>query len=121
MPLLRPVLTLVLMAIAVPYMLHQARKPTRWLGQVFLWGMNQSHSALTDWGLGHVRIEKGFHILDVGCGGGRTIERSGSSRSPLTAGSARPACGPPPGEHLGCAFGRKLPKRGTGPRRFAGA
>jgi SAM-dependent methyltransferase len=75
MPLLRPLLTLVLMAIAVPYMLHQARKPTRWLGQVFLWGMNQSHSALTDWGLGHVRIEKGFHILDVGCGGGRTIEK----------------------------------------------
>jgi SAM-dependent methyltransferase len=37
--------------------------------------MNQSHSGLTDWGLEHVRIEKSFTILDVGCGGGRTIQK----------------------------------------------
>jgi ubiquinone/menaquinone biosynthesis C-methylase UbiE len=35
--------------------------------------MNAQHSALTDWGLGHVPIERHFTILDVGCGGGRTI------------------------------------------------
>ena len=34
-----------------------------------------SHSRLTDWGLKHVQIEEGFTILDVGCGGGRTIEK----------------------------------------------
>ena len=34
-----------------------------------------SHSGLTDWGLTHVRIEENFTILDVGCGGGRTIEK----------------------------------------------
>ena len=34
-----------------------------------------SHSRLTDWGLAHVSIEKGFTILDVGCGGGRTIQK----------------------------------------------
>src|SRR5262245_50084994 len=37
--------------------------------------MNQSHSALTDWGLTHVRIESAFAILDVGCGGGRTVQK----------------------------------------------
>ena len=34
-----------------------------------------SHSSLTDWGLTHVPIEKSFTILDVGCGGGRTIQK----------------------------------------------
>jgi len=37
--------------------------------------MNFSHSDLTDWGLTHVSIEKDFTILDVGCGGGRTIQK----------------------------------------------
>jgi ubiquinone/menaquinone biosynthesis C-methylase UbiE len=37
--------------------------------------MNISHSSLTDWGLKHVTIGKRFTILDVGCGGGRTIEK----------------------------------------------
>jgi SAM-dependent methyltransferase len=30
---------------------------------------------LTDWGLTHIPIEKDFTILDVGCGGGRTIQK----------------------------------------------
>ena len=37
--------------------------------------MNMSHSSLTDWGLKHILIEKRFTILDVGCGGGRTITK----------------------------------------------
>jgi len=37
--------------------------------------MNFSHSDLTDWGLSHVTIEKDSTILDVGCGGGRTIQK----------------------------------------------
>lgn len=35
--------------------------------------MNASHSKLTDWGLGHVSIESHSTILDIGCGGGRTV------------------------------------------------
>ena len=35
--------------------------------------MNASHSKLTDWGLEHVSIENRYTILDVGCGGGRTV------------------------------------------------
>jgi ubiquinone/menaquinone biosynthesis C-methylase UbiE len=37
--------------------------------------MNMSHSDVTDWGLKNVLIEKRFTILDVGCGGGRTIQK----------------------------------------------
>ena len=37
--------------------------------------MNSRHSKLTDWGLQHIRIENHFTILDVGCGGGRTISK----------------------------------------------
>jgi SAM-dependent methyltransferase len=62
------------MALAL-LLLYQVRKPSRWLGRPFLWMMNLSHSPLTDWGLQHVRVEKDFRILDVGCGGGRTIEK----------------------------------------------
>jgi ubiquinone/menaquinone biosynthesis C-methylase UbiE len=43
--------------------------------------MNRSHSGLTDWGLEHVRIEKTLTILDVGCGGGRTIEKLAAAAS----------------------------------------
>jgi ubiquinone/menaquinone biosynthesis C-methylase UbiE len=37
--------------------------------------MNWSHSKLTDWGLAHISIEKNLIILDVGCGGGRTVSK----------------------------------------------
>ena len=37
--------------------------------------MNKGHERMTDWGLQHVTIGNRFTILDVGCGGGRTIER----------------------------------------------
>jgi len=57
------------------YVLNQVRKPTRWVGRYFLWIMNFSHSSLTDWGLKHVQIGENFTILDVGCGGGRTIQK----------------------------------------------
>ena len=37
--------------------------------------MNSSHSKLTDWGLGHISIKGHDTILDVGCGGGRTVSK----------------------------------------------
>lgn len=60
---------------SVPFVLYQVRKPSRWIGGRFLRAMNIAHSALTDWGLGHVGIERNFTILDVGCGGGRTVAK----------------------------------------------
>jgi SAM-dependent methyltransferase len=57
------------------FLLQQARRPTRWLGWFFLQAMNQTHSSMTDWGLQKVAIRSDFTILDVGCGGGRTVEK----------------------------------------------
>jgi len=37
--------------------------------------MNSRHSKVTDWGLSHVTISPQDTILDVGCGGGRTISK----------------------------------------------
>lgn len=53
----------------------QCQKPRGWLGRFVLWQMNSRHSKVTDWGLTHVSIEKHYTILDVGCGGGRTIHK----------------------------------------------
>ena len=37
--------------------------------------MNITHSGLTDWGLSHVSVGRADRILDVGCGGGRTVQK----------------------------------------------
>lgn len=57
------------------YLVRQVRGPSKWIGQPFARIMNLSHSGLTDWGLQHVKVEKDFTVLDVGCGGGRTIQK----------------------------------------------
>jgi ubiquinone/menaquinone biosynthesis C-methylase UbiE len=41
--------------------------------------MNSRHSKLTDWGLSHVSIVENYTILDVGCGGGRTLSKLGDA------------------------------------------
>jgi ubiquinone/menaquinone biosynthesis C-methylase UbiE len=73
--MVRKSIEIVLVLAATGYVMKQARKPDRFMGRIFARLMNQSHSGLTDWGLSHVRIAEAFQILDVGCGGGRTIEK----------------------------------------------
>jgi SAM-dependent methyltransferase len=53
----------------------QCQKPNGWLGRFVLWNMNSRHSKVTDWGLSHISIEKDATVLDVGCGGGRTVSK----------------------------------------------
>lgn len=53
----------------------QCQKPTGLLGRFVLWNMNSHHSKVTDWGLSHISIEKHDSVLDVGCGGGRTVNK----------------------------------------------
>lgn len=57
---------------------RQCRKPSNRAGRAVLHRMNISHAELTTWGLSHVQIGRDVAILDVGCGGGRTIERLAS-------------------------------------------
>jgi ubiquinone/menaquinone biosynthesis C-methylase UbiE len=58
-----------------PALVSQCQKPSGLLGRFTLWRMNASHSKLTDWGLAHTSVEKHYTILDVGCGGGRTVSK----------------------------------------------
>jgi len=51
----------------------QCQKPSGWFGRLIVRNMNSRHSNLTDWGLTHVVVKPQDVILDVGCGGGKTI------------------------------------------------
>jgi len=55
--------------------LGQCQKPSGWLGRFVLWNMNVRHSRVTDWGLCHLSIGEAATVLDVGCGGGRTVAK----------------------------------------------
>jgi ubiquinone/menaquinone biosynthesis C-methylase UbiE len=54
---------------------NQGSNPSGWLGRFNLWRMNSTHSKLTDWGLHRISIDTHDTILDVGCGGGRTVAK----------------------------------------------
>jgi ubiquinone/menaquinone biosynthesis C-methylase UbiE len=56
----------------------QCQKPAGWLGQFVLWNMNLRHSKVTDWGLSHISVGKNETVLDVGCGGGKTVSKLAS-------------------------------------------
>jgi cyclopropane fatty-acyl-phospholipid synthase-like methyltransferase len=53
----------------------QYRYPTGVLGKTVAAKMNKGHWDLTTWGLKHMSIKSDSVILDVGCGGGKTINR----------------------------------------------
>jgi len=75
MQTLRTIVPILMAIVLVVYMVNQCRKPRGWLGRFFLWEMGGRHSDLTDWGLSHVAIERHHTILDVGCGGGKTVSK----------------------------------------------
>ena len=72
---MREVIVWVIAAALAVVLVSQVRKPHRWVGRPFLWLMNRSHSPVTNWGLRHATIGKQFTILDVGCGGGATVQK----------------------------------------------
>lgn len=45
------------------------------MGRAMLKFMNLTHAPLTNWGLSLVDIQDGWTMLDIGCGGGKTLQR----------------------------------------------
>jgi len=56
-------------------LLSQSRKPSGQFGRLLARGMNFGHSGFTKWGLGFIDIARDIDALDIGCGGGKTVER----------------------------------------------
>ncbi|EHJ46467.1 Methyltransferase type 11 [Solidesulfovibrio carbinoliphilus subsp. oakridgensis] len=56
-------------------LIRQCRKPAGLLGEYVARRMNRSHLGLTTWGLSHVDVGANDFLLDIGCGGGRTVAR----------------------------------------------
>lgn len=73
--MLRSVVGLLIGVPLMAWFLSQCRKPSGPMGRRVLAAMNVSHSRLTDWGLTHVAVHPTDAILDVGCGGGRTVQK----------------------------------------------
>ena len=69
------ILKLVVAIVLVAWVSRQVRKPSGWLGRRTVRAMNLGHSTMTDWGLQQVSVAKNAAILDVGCGGGRTVRK----------------------------------------------
>jgi SAM-dependent methyltransferase len=72
-----------LLRIAIPialavWLMMQVRKPSGWIGRRVVRAMNISHGSLTDWGLQDLQVAKDATILDIGCGGGRTVRELAS-------------------------------------------
>ena len=57
------------------WLFRQVRKPSGPLGRRVVRAMNLGHSTMTDWGLQQVTVPRNATILDVGCSGGRTVQK----------------------------------------------
>ncbi|MDR1035491.1 MAG: class I SAM-dependent methyltransferase [Deltaproteobacteria bacterium] len=54
---------------------RNAARPSGPVGRVFLAMMNRGHTPLSKWGLARLETGPDFHVLDIGCGGGKNIAR----------------------------------------------
>ena len=57
----------------VAKLISQTKKPTGIAGLILTKAMNRAHSRITNWGLHFLEIDEGHKILEIGCGGGKTI------------------------------------------------
>lgn len=71
--LILPIVWLALTIFLLAWVTRQVRKPSGLLGRRVLRAMNLTHATMTDWGLQQLVVAKNAAILDVGCGGGRTV------------------------------------------------
>ncbi|MGB5619607.1 MAG: class I SAM-dependent methyltransferase [Desulfobacterales bacterium] len=55
--------------------LGQCKRPSGRFGRFLAMGMNFGHSSITRWGLGFIDIKSDIDVLDIGCGGGKTVKQ----------------------------------------------
>lgn len=56
-------------------LVENAVRPQGFWGKLMIRSMNKGHSELTDWALVHLKINRDDNVLDVGCGGGKTVSK----------------------------------------------
>ena len=56
-------------------LIWQAKKPSGVIGLLITRLMNIGHSKLTNWALSYLTIKENDIILDIGCGGGKTVNK----------------------------------------------
>ena len=64
-------------------LVENAKKPNGFWGKMMIKAMNKGHSSLTSWGLEHMNIERTATVLDIGCGGGKTVDQRQGLRNRL--------------------------------------
>lgn len=52
-----------------------AKQPKGFWGTLMIHKMNRGHAAMTNWALAQWKIEPSDIVLDIGCGGGKTVSR----------------------------------------------
>lgn len=55
-------------------LIEQAKKPNGFVGSVMLRIMNVAHSGMNTWLIKHSEVCDGDIVLDIGCGGGKTLQ-----------------------------------------------
>jgi SAM-dependent methyltransferase len=74
-PRMLRILRLVLAILPMLWLFRQVRKPSGPLGRRVVRAMNLTHATMTNWALQQVTLPKNAVVLDVGCGGGRTVQK----------------------------------------------
>jgi ubiquinone/menaquinone biosynthesis C-methylase UbiE len=83
-PVIQPILHLLKYAVAiflVIWVFRQVRRPSGRLGRRMVRAMNLGHATMTDWALQQLPISQDSAVLDIGCGGGRTVQRLAAAAS----------------------------------------
>src|ERR1700759_2012473 len=78
MEIVSSTIAVILAVVTSAEVFRQCRKPRWFVGRLMLSMMNLTHAGVTKWGIGHLEIKDDFTILDIGCGGGKTIARLAS-------------------------------------------
>ncbi|MGE7920810.1 class I SAM-dependent methyltransferase [Viridibacillus sp. NPDC093762] len=55
-------------------LIEQAKNPKGIIGSIMLRIMNSAHTSMNQWALEKVKVKESAVILDIGCGGGKTIQ-----------------------------------------------